>query len=70
MALRMETSWGQVDDDAIGGENEPAVHQGPFDAMDALLHRLLREADEDGLRQRRGRDVDLDLYGEGVDSQE
>ena len=45
------------------------VRQSAFDAVDALAHRRLREADEDGLGQP-GRGIDFDLDRHGVDADE
>ena len=68
-ALR-QLGRGQVDDDAILRPDEAAVDHRPLDAVHALLHRLLGQADEHRLRQRAGRDIDLDFDGQGVDAQQ
>ena len=60
---------GQVDDGAAGVAAVAEVGQGPLDAVDALLDRHLRQADEDRLGQA-GRGIDLDLDGHGVDADE
>ena len=61
---------GQIDHDAILRPHEAAVDHRPLDAMRALLHRLLGQADEHRLRQRAGRDIDLDFDRQGVDAQQ
>lgn len=66
----METSWGQVDHDAVLRADEAAVDHRAFNAMRAFLDRLLGEAHEDRLGQRGGGDVDLDFDREGFDAQE
>src|SRR6188472_2224615 len=69
-ALRTKSSRCEVDDDAILRADEAAVDHCPFDAMQALFHRLLGEADKDGLWQRTGGDVDFDFDREGVDAEQ
>ena len=61
---------GQVDDDAVLRPLEAGVDHRPLDAVRAFLDRRLRQADENVLRQARGRDIDLDLDRQGVDADE
>jgi hypothetical protein len=49
---------------------EGAVDHCSLDAVRALLHRLLGQADQHGLRQRARRDIDLDFDGQRVDAQQ
>lgn len=67
---RTGASRSEIDDDAIFGLLITGVHQGPFDAMHAFAHGRFGQADEHGLRQGPGRDVDFDFHGHGVDADE
>ena len=60
---------GEVDDGAAGVAGVAEIGQGTLDAMDALLDRHLRQADEDRLGQA-GRGIHLDLDRHGVDADE
>lgn len=62
-----EVGRGQVDDGPAGRAGVPEVGQGPLDPVDALPDGQLREPDQDGLGDRRGDRVDLDLDRDGVD---
>ena len=57
-------------DDAIDGPRVAAVNEGPFDAVHALFDGGFGKADEDRLGHGPGRDVDLDLHGLRVDSEQ
>ncbi len=61
---------GEVDDDAVVRAHEAGVDERPLDAMRALLDGRFGQADEHGLGQRAGRDIDLDLDRQGVDAEE
>ena len=53
---------------AILRAHEAGVDHRPLDAVRALLDGRLGQADQHGLGQRAGRDVDLDLDRHGVDA--
>jgi len=57
----------QVDHRSAGTPAVAAVHQGPLDAVDALAHGCLRQADQHGLGQTGG-DIPFRLDGSGFDS--
>ena len=48
---------------------QAAIDHRPLDAMRALLNRLLGHANQNRLRQRAGRDIDLHLDRQRVDTQ-
>src|SRR5262249_13009752 len=60
---------GEVDDTTGAWSLVAEVGKGSLDAVDALLDRHFREADEDGLFKT-ARDVNLHLYRHGVDPHE
>lgn len=66
----MKSSWGEVYNHTILRADEAAVDHRTFDAMRALLDRLLRQADEERFWQRAGRDVDFHFDRKRVDAEE
>jgi len=64
----MENRGGQVDHHAVLRPQITGVDQRPLDARNALLDRGLGQPDQRGLGQRAGRNVDLHLDRQGVDS--
>jgi DNA invertase Pin-like site-specific DNA recombinase len=66
--LPLETSPGHVDHDAIRGADEAAVDHRTLDAMDTFLHRGFRQADENRLWDRAGRDIDFHLHRQRVNA--
>jgi hypothetical protein len=57
----------EVDEDGVVGVREPAVDDRPSDALDALLHRRLGQADDRAFLKAARADVDLDLAQVVVD---
>src|SRR5439155_22505130 len=60
---------GKVDDQPARVPLVAEVRQGTLDAVDALLDRQLRQADQEDLRQPRA-GIDLGLHGYGLDAQQ
>ena len=60
---------GQVNDGASGGPIVAEIGERPLDAMRALLHRLLRQADQHGLGQTVGA-IDFRFDGQRIDAHE
>jgi hypothetical protein len=58
----METTWREVDDDAVDGPRVTAVDECPLDAVHAFFGGRLGQADEDRFWQSAWGDVDLDLH--------
>ena len=64
------TGRGKVDDHAVLRTLEAGVDYRPFDAVRAFLYGRLGQADQDGLRQSGGRDIDFHLDRQRVDAQQ
>ena len=67
-AVLVDVRRGEIDHDPPAERFEAGVRERRLHAMAALLHARVRQADDDGLRVSRARDVDLDLHEEGVDA--
>ena len=65
-----EIGRSEIDHYAILRPLIAAIHQRPFDAVYTLFNGRLGEADEDGLRERGVRDVDLDFDRKRVNAQQ
>ena len=61
---------GQVDDDAALRALKARVDHRPLDAMRAFLDGGLGQSDQNVFGQTAGRDIDLDLNGQGIDADE
>ncbi len=68
VGIFLQVGRSEVDHDPVDRAAVSGVDDRPLDAVRALLDGGFRQADENRLGHRRGRDIDLDFNGRSVDA--